>query len=126
MYQTTIYPPVPVDFSRRIARMRRVAWVVDAAFVLPGTRFRFGLNSLIGLIPGAGDTLLGAISAYIIYEAHLLGLPRAKIMRMIGNVLVEVVGGSVPVLGDIFDMALKANIRNIRIVEDHFGYSQQF
>jgi hypothetical protein len=47
-------------------------------------------------------------------------------MRMIGNVLVEVVGGSVPILGDVFDMALKANIRNIRIVEDHFGYSRRF
>jgi hypothetical protein len=123
MPATTIYPPLSVDVATRLKHMRRIAWLVDAAFRLPGTRFRFGLNSLIGLAPGAGDTVLGLVSLYIIYQAHLIGVPRHKIMRMIGNVAVEVVGGSVPILGDVFDMALKANIRNIRIVEDHFGFS---
>ncbi len=108
------------DFESRLAWMRRVAWLVDAAFVVPGTRYRFGLNSLIGLVPGAGDSVLGMISLYIIYQAHLLGVPRAKLARMAGNVAVEVVGGSIPVLGDLFDVALKANMRNIRIVEEHF------
>ncbi len=120
MRATAGYHAAPTDLAARVARLRRIAWLVDAAFVLPGTRFRFGLNSLIGLAPGAGDTILGLISLYIVYEAHRLGVPRAKIAAMIGNVVVEVAAGSVPILGDLFDVALKANLRNIRIVEEHF------
>ena len=109
------------DMATRLARMRRVAWLVDAAFHIPGTRIRFGLNSLIGLAPGAGDAVLGLVSLYIVQQAHAMGVPPAKLARMVANVAIEVVGGSVPVLGDLFDVALKANLRNIRIVEDHFG-----
>ncbi len=105
--------------AARLARIKRIAWLVDAAFHIPGTKFRFGLNSLIGLAPGAGDAVLGGISLYIIYQAAQLGVPRHRLANMVGNVALEVVGGSVPILGDIFDMALKANIRNIRILEDH-------
>ncbi len=112
---------VTPDIATRLARMRRVAWLVDAAFHIPGTRFRFGLNSLIGLAPVAGDTLLGLVSLYIIQQAHALGVPNHKLARMLGNVAIEVAGGSVPILGDLFDVALKANLRNIRIVEQHFG-----
>ena len=108
---------VSIDAAARLARMRQLAWVVDAAFHIPGTRFRFGLNSVIGLLPGGGDLVLGAISLYIVQQAHALGLPRAKIARMLANVAVEVVGGSIPVVGDLFDVALKANLRNIAIVE---------
>jgi hypothetical protein len=108
----------------RLKRIKRLAWLVDAAFVIPGTTFRFGLNSVIGLAPGAGDAVLGAISLYIIHQASLLGVPRPLLMRMIGNVVVEVVGGSIPVLGDLFDVALKANLRNIRLLEDHLRATQ--
>jgi hypothetical protein len=110
------------DIAARLQRMRQLAWIIDGAFRLPFTRFRFGLNSVIGLAPGAGDAVLGALSLYILWEAHRLGLPRAKLLRMAGNVALEVVGGSIPVLGDLFDMTLKANLRNIRIVEEHFGF----
>ncbi len=109
------------DVATRLARMRRLAWLVDAAFRIPGTGFRFGLNSVIGLAPGAGDAVLGLVSLYIVQQAHAMGVPNHKLWRMVGNVVLEVAGGSVPVLGDLFDMALKANLRNIRIVEDHFG-----
>jgi len=114
----------PESPASRLRRMRRIAWLVDSVFVLPGTRFRFGLNSLIGLAPGGGDAVLGLISLYIVYEAHRLGVPRAKIAQMIGNVVLEVAAGSVPILGDLFDVALKANMRNIRIVEEHFGLTR--
>lgn len=107
--------------AARLARLRSLAWLIDGAFGLPGTRFRFGLNSVIGLLPVGGDAVLGAISLYIIYEAARLGVPKHKLMRMLGNVGVEVLGGSVPLLGDLFDMALKANLRNLRIIEDHLG-----
>jgi hypothetical protein len=109
------------DPADRLRRIKALAWVVDAAFVIPGTGFRFGLNSVIGLFPGAGDAILGIISLYIIHQAHLLGVPRHTLMAMIGNVVLEVVGGSIPIIGDLFDVALKANIRNIRILEEHLG-----
>jgi hypothetical protein len=107
--------------AARLRRIKQLAWLIDAAFVIPGTRFRFGLNSIIGLAPGAGDAVLGLLSLYIIYEAARLGVPRAVLGRMLGNVAIEVVGGSVPILGDVFDMALKANVRNIRILERHLA-----
>ena len=112
------------ESAARLKRIKRLAWLVDAAFVIPGTKFRFGLNSLIGLAPGAGDAVLGIVSLYIIHQAAQLGVPRPLLMRMIGNVVLEVAGGSVPVLGDLFDVALKANLRNIRIVEDHLRATQ--
>ena len=101
------------DVATRLKRLRRLAWMIDAVFLLPGTRFRFGLNSVIGLLPVGGDTLLGVISLYIIYEAARLGVPKPKLARMLANVGVEVLGGSVPIVGDLFDMALKANLRNL-------------
>jgi hypothetical protein len=103
----------------RLVRLRRLAWLIDGAFKMPGTRFRFGLNSVIGLLPIGGDAVLGAISLYIIYEAARLGVPRHKLARMAANVGIEVLGGSVPILGDLFDMALKANLRNLAIIEEH-------
>ncbi len=107
------------EAASRLNRLRRLAWLIDGAFSLPGTRFRFGLNSIIGMLPVGGDAVLGVISLYIIYEAAQLGLPRSKLARMLANVGVEVLGGSVPVVGDLFDMALKANLRNLAIIEDH-------
>ena len=113
------------DHLARLARLRRIAWLVDAVFVLPGTRFRFGLNSVIGLLPVGGDAVLGLISLSIVYRAHQMGVPPAKIGRMLGNVALEVAGGSVPILGDLFDAALKANLRNIAILEEHLGAPRQ-
>ncbi len=116
--------PTEAEAATRLARIKRLAWLVDAAFRLPGTNFRFGLNSLIGLAPGAGDAVLGVLSLYIIHQAHRLGLPRHKLAAMAGNVALEVVGGSVPILGDLFDVALKANLRNIRIIEAHLSQAR--
>jgi hypothetical protein len=119
---------VPTFWSRegagtaaRIARLRRLAWIVDALGRIPGTRLRFGLNSVIGLAPAAGDAVLVLISLYIVWEARQLGLPRHKLTRMIGNVAVEGLLGVVPLLGDLLDVAWKANLRNIAIIEAHFA-----
>ncbi len=109
------------DVAATVRRLRKFAWLVDGAFRIPGLRFRFGLNSLIGLVPGGGDAVLGVISLYIVYQAYRLGVPRPKLMQMLANVGLEVVGGSVPILGDLFDMTFKANLRNIAILERHFG-----
>lgn len=109
------------EHHARLAGIRRLAWLIDGVFSLPGTRFRFGLNSVIGLLPVGGDAVLGAISLYIVWRAHQLGVPPAKLARMVANVGVEVLVGSVPIIGDVFDMALKANLRNIAIIEAHFA-----
>jgi Domain of unknown function (DUF4112) len=71
------------------------------------------------LIPGAGDTVSGALSAYIIVEAARMGLPRAALTQMVSNVLLETIVGSVPVVGDFFDVTWKANAKNIVLLEDH-------
>jgi len=94
---------------------------MDGLVRVPGTRFRFGLNSLIGLPPGAGDAMLTAVSLWIVWEARRLGLPREKIARMLGNVAVEAALGTVPVLGDLFDVIWKANLRNLAIIEEHLA-----
>lgn len=120
MAQAVFYDHVP-NVETRIARLRRLAWLIDGAFKLPGSRFRFGLNSVIGLTPAAGDALLAAISLYIVYEARQLGLPVWKIAKMLKNVAVETAAGAIPVLGNLFDVAFKANLRNLAIVEEHFG-----
>lgn len=105
----------------RLGRLRRLAWLIDGAFALPFTRFRFGLNSLIGLAPAAGDAILAGISLYIVNEARLLGIPAPLLARMVRNVAIETIAGAVPILGDVFDIAFKANLRNLAIIEDHLG-----
>lgn len=112
------YAYAPVNVAARVARLRKLAWLLDARFVIPGTRFRFGLNGLFGLAPVAGDVLLGLVSLVIVWEARNLGAPNALLMRMLANVGIEVAGGAVPVLGDLFDMAFKANLRNLALLED--------
>jgi hypothetical protein len=94
---------------------------MDGLVRVPGTRFRLGLNSLIGLPPVAGDAMLTAISLWIVWEAKRLGLPRKKIARMLGNVAIETALGTVPLVGDLFDVVWKANLRNLAIVEKHLA-----
>ena len=105
--------------AKRLARLRRLAWMMDGAFRIPGSKFRFGLNSVLGLPPVAGDLLLGAVSLYIVYEGYRLGLPRVLIARMLANVAVETAAGSVPIVGDLFDVAFKANLRNLALIDAH-------
>ena len=109
-----------VDRESTLKRLRWLANILDTAVRLPGG-FRFGADSIIGLAPGVGDAATGLIACYFVYEAHRLGLPKAKLMRMGGNVALDVVFGALPVLGDLFDTIFKANVRNLRIIEDHFA-----
>jgi hypothetical protein len=105
----------------RIERLRRLARFLDTAVGIPGTRIRFGADSVIGLAPGVGDALTGALALYIVYEARRLGLPRRKITRMLWNVGIDTAVGAIPVLGDLFDVAFKANRRNVDIIDRHFA-----
>jgi hypothetical protein len=102
-----------------LARITMLANLMDNAFVIPGLNRRVGLDAAIGLVPFVGDAVSAAISAYIIWEARQLGLPRWKIARMVGNVALDTTVGAVPFVGDLFDMVYKSNMRNLRIVQDH-------
>ena len=107
------------DEASRLGRLRRLAWLLDGAMRIPFTRFRFGLNGVLGLAPWVGDAVLTLFSLYIVYEARAMGLPRGVLARMLGNVALEAAGGAVPILGDVFDMAFKANLRNLTLIETH-------
>ena len=102
-----------------LQRLERLAHLLDARYGLPGTRFRFGLDGIVGLIPGIGDVATSAVSAYIVYEAWRLGTPRGTLARMLGNLGFDAVVGAVPVIGDLFDMGYKANLRNVRLLQRH-------
>ena len=103
----------------RLRRLEKLAQLLDTALPIPGTRFRIGLDGLLGLVPGVGDTIGAAFSAYIILEAARLGFSKGTLLRMSGNVAVETLIGAVPILGDIFDIAWKANIRNLALLRAH-------
>ncbi|BAT59956.1 hypothetical protein GJW-30_1_02491 [Variibacter gotjawalensis] len=106
------------DRLAKLARLRKLATLLDTAVRLPGG-FRVGADAVIGLAPGVGDAVTTALAGYIVYEAWKLGVPRYALMRMIGNVAIDGVVGAVPVLGDLFDVVFKANIRNIAIIEKY-------
>jgi hypothetical protein len=100
-------------------RIRKLSRLMDTAIGIPGTKFRIGLDPIIGLIPGAGDLISTSFSAYIIYLATRLGIPSKDIQRMILNIGLEAVVGTVPLVGDLFDAYYKSNIRNLAILEKH-------
>jgi hypothetical protein len=91
---------------------------MDELVRVPGTRIRFGLDALIGLIPGAGDVVTSGVSAYMLLAATRLGAPPAVIARMAGNIVLDLVVGAIPVLGDVFDIGWKANVRNVALLEN--------
>lgn len=102
--------------QRVVDRLQTVATLMDSQFAIPGIGYRIGWDGLIGLIPGVGDLASTAISLYIISEAQKLGVSRWTTARMVGNVAIDAVVGAIPVLGDLFDMAYKANLRNLRLL----------
>ena len=108
-----------------IQRLRKLSRVLDNAIAIPGTSFRIGLDPILGLIPGAGDLIGTALSAYIVIEAARLGIPRAALGKMVSNILLESLVGTIPVLGDWFDFAWKANTKNMELLEAHLGVSQE-
>jgi predicted small integral membrane protein len=109
----------------RLKRMRQLTKLLDNAIAIPGTKQRIGLDPILGLIPGGGDTVSAALSGYIIIEAARMGLPRSALMRMVGNIFLDMVVGSAPFFGDIYDTVSKANVRNMQIVERHLNLPQQ-
>ena len=100
-----------------LARARTLARLLDSAVRVPGTGIRFGADAVIGLIPGLGDIGGAALAGYLVILAQRLGVPRAVVLRMLANVAVDTLGGTVPLIGDLFDVAYKSNLRNVALLE---------
>lgn len=113
-----------IDSAQRLRRLKRlsgIARLMDTAIGIPGTRIRFGADSIMGLVPLIGDGAGALVGLYIVNEARRLGLPREKLIRMVGNVAVDSVIGSFPLVGDVFDVYFKSHRRNVHMILDHFG-----
>lgn len=104
---------------RELERLKRLSRLLDSAIGIPGTRYRFGLDAIVGLVPGIGDAISAIFSTYIIFQAARLGASNAILTRMIGNVAVDTIVGEIPLLGDLFDAGFKSNLRNVALLEQH-------
>lgn len=106
----------PASVRKRIEAMEML---LEGLFVIPGTRRRVGLDSLVGLIPVVGDLATAAMGAWIVWEARNLGMPKWQLARMAANVGFDTVIGAIPFAGDIFDFLYKSNTKNLRIIRRH-------
>lgn len=111
--------------KKDIGRLKAIATILDDAVRVPGTNIRFGLDALLGLLPGAGDAVTGGVAAYAIVLAARLGAPPVVIARMTMNVLIDVATGTIPLLGDIFDVAWKSNRKNVQLLERYQAQPQK-
>ena len=107
------------DLRARVARLDRLSRLLDIAFVVPGTRIRFGVDALLGLIPFVGNGAAVALSSLIVIEAARIGVPAMLLARMVANLAVEGLIGTVPVAGDVFDVFWRANRRNLALLCRH-------
>jgi hypothetical protein len=110
---------VGTHIPRELERLKRLSRLLDSAIGIPGTRYRFGLDAIVGLVPGIGDAIGAIFSTYIIFRAARLGASNAILTRMIGNVAVDTIVGEIPLLGDLFDVGFKSNLRNLSLLEQH-------
>jgi hypothetical protein len=101
-------------------QLESMAKWMDSRFRIPGTNIRFGLDALLGLVPGAGDLSTFALSSYMLYIMAQNGASGFVMARMALNVLIDGIIGSIPLIGDIFDVGFKANMRNLRLMQEHY------
>ena len=104
--------------EEKLLRLKRLSHKLDEAFTVPGTERKIGIDPIIGLIPGGGDLIGGVLSIYIMYAGIGMGVSRAVIIRMFGNVALEFVIGCIPIIGDLFDATWKSNQRNVELIEN--------
>lgn len=109
------------DVPSRIRRVRVLAKLLDNSISIPGTRFKFGFDAIIGLIPGVGDVLGAILSGYIVLEAARAEVPPVTIARMLVNIGIDTLLGSIPAAGDVFDAMWKSNLMNVALLEQHLG-----
>jgi uncharacterized protein DUF4112 len=116
-------PGLNIDVATRARNIRALARFLDSSLSVPGTNWRFGFDAVVGLVPGVGDLIGGVLSGYIILEAAKAEVPIFTLARMLVNVGVDMLVGAVPALGDVFDAAWKANMKNVALLERHLEVS---
>lgn len=107
------------EMTAALARIAAVSKLMDQLFVIPGTRIRLGVDAILGLVPVVGDVLSQLVSAYLIWEARQLGVSNLVLMRMVANTAIDTVVGAVPFVGDAFDVAFRANMKNLALLQRH-------
>lgn len=109
------------EIEAAVARIEAVSRIMDSLFDIPGTKVRVGLDAVIGIVPVLGDLLSQIVSSYIIWEARQLGVSRFTMARMIGNSAIDTVIGIIPFAGDAFDIAFRANMKNLALLKAHLA-----
>ena len=109
----------------RLRWVEHVARLMDSQFRLPGTRFRFGLDPLLGLVPIVGDLSSTAVSVVLLLTMLRHGASGAVVVRMALNILIDTVVGAIPILGNVFDFTFKSNERNVALLRRHYAQGQQ-
>ena len=113
-------PPEPINPVKPLSpEIELLARLMDGVFKVPGSRIRFGLDAILGLLPGVGDSLTALVSLYVLHAARQQGVPRIALLRMVSNVAIDVVLGSVPFLGDVFDLFWRSNEKNVALLRKH-------
>src|SRR5215211_2618867 len=120
-YPEQVTPPAKISTRGGVARARGLARLLDDLIRVPGTNIGIGLDPIIGLIPGLGDVVGGVMSSYILFVAAQEGAPTSVLARMLGNIALDSLVGVIPVLGDLFDVGMKANRRNVDLLERYLG-----
>lgn len=109
---------VHADTLKKLNRLRVIAKFMDSGWGIPFTKVRFGADAVAGLVPGFGDAGAALVSLYIVLEARKLGAPNHLLVKMLANVAIDTGLGTIPVVGDIFDVLFKSNIKNIDLLHD--------
>ena len=112
--------PQTPDYETTVESIEALASLMDSQFQLPGTKINLGLDTIIGLIPGIGDTVGLGVAGYIVMRGAQMGVPKHKLAGMGANIFVDWLIGTIPIIGDLFDVGWKANNRNARIIREHY------
>ena len=120
MQRTARIPRTEEQRTRSLAEVEALAWLLDNSIPVPGTDGRrFGIDAVIGLVPGIGDIVSGALGLIVVWRGSRMGLPRIVVGRMLLNTLLDIAIGAIPVLGDAFDLWFKASTRNLGLMRRH-------
>lgn len=125
MHRTARIPRSDEQRTRSLAEVEALAWLLDNSIPVPGTGGRrFGIDAVIGLVPGIGDMVSGALGLIVVWRGSRMGLPRIVVGRMLLNTLLDIAVGAIPILGDAFDLWFKASTRNLGLMRRHLERPQ--